>query len=245
MLKVQYSVLCHYPYILSKDCLTLGILFHNITENKCDFKTIKRWDRAKAFNDELDIEIIKLQLEAIGEEVEEFIENGNFDLKKYTKFYVNELKFTEIVTIDIEDNFPNFVAQCVRQYMPLDLDKKDRPNNKEQLAFIKNVMKDSSIEYQKGDICGVFDETIKFDFIIGEYAFKIFKFNNKQENRLIKGIKDWAYDAYKLRDKYKVIFVTDVDFSENKYNTLYKILNEESESVITFNDIVSFIQKIA
>lgn len=245
MLKVQYSVLCHYPYMLSKDCLTLGILFHNITENKCDFKTIKRWDRAKAFNDELDVEIIKLQLEAIGEEVEEFIEEGDFDLRKYTKFYVNELKFTEIVTINIEDNFQNFVNQCVRQYMPLDLDKKDRPNNKEQLAFIKNVMKDSSIEYKKGDIRGVFDETIKFDFIIGEYAFKIFKFNNKQEKRLIKGIKDWAYDAYKLRDKYKVIFVTDVDFSENKYNTLYRILREESENVITFNDIVSFIQKIA
>ena len=55
-------------------------------------------------------------------------------------------------------------------------------------------MKDSNIEYRKGEILGVFDESIKFDFIIGEYAFKIFRFENKQEKRLIKGIKDWAYE---------------------------------------------------
>ncbi len=245
MLRVQYSVLCHYPSIVSKDCLTLGILFHNVTENKCILRSIKKWNRARAFNDELDIEVIKLQLEAIEEEVNEFVEEGNFNLKKYTKFYVNELKFTEIVTIDIKDNFLEFVNQCVRQYMPLDLDKKARPNDKEQLEFLKTVMKDSNIEYRKGEILGVFDESIKFDFIIGEYAFKIFRFENKQEKRLIKGIKDWAYDAYKLRDRYKIIFVTDVDFSENKYNILYNILKEESEKVITFNDVMSFIQQIA
>ena len=69
MLRVQYSVLCHYPSIVSKDCLTLGILFHNVTENKCILRSIKKWNRARAFNDELDIEVIKLQLEAIEEEV--------------------------------------------------------------------------------------------------------------------------------------------------------------------------------
>jgi hypothetical protein len=245
MLKVQYSVLCHYPSIVSKDCLTLGILFHNVTENICEFKSIRRWDRAKAFNDELDIEVIKLQLEGIKEEVSEFISEGNFVMKKYTKFYVNELKFTEIVTVNIKDSFQDFVEQCVRQYMPLDLDRSSRPNNIEKLQFIKSILKDSEIEYQKGQISGFFNENVKFDFIIGNYAFKIFKFQNKQENRLIQSVKDWAYDAYKLKNRYKVIFVVDVDFSEEKYNTLYNILEEESERVLTFNDLLSFIQQVA
>lgn len=245
MLKVQYSVLCHYPSIVSKDCITLGILFHNITDNTSEFRAIKKWNRAKAFNDELDVDIIKLQLEAIEDEVSEFVEEGNFEMYKYTKFYVNELKFTEVVTINIKDNFLEFVNQCVRQYMPLDLEKKNRPNDKEQIEFLKYIMKDSNIEYKKGEVKGVFEERVKFDFIIGEYAFKIFKFENKQENRLIKGIKDWAYDAYKLKNKYKVIFVTDVDFTENQYSTVHKILDEESEKVISFNDILAFIQNIA
>ena len=37
MLSIEYSVLCHYPAIMSKDCITLGIIFLNKTSETVCF----------------------------------------------------------------------------------------------------------------------------------------------------------------------------------------------------------------
>ncbi|MCW6094762.1 DUF3037 domain-containing protein [Clostridium sporogenes] len=239
MVNVQYSVLCHYPSIVSKDCITLGILFYNKDDKQCVFETTKKWNRVKSFNDELDINLVKLQLHDILDEVDELCKNNNFNLGDYTKFYVNELKFTEVVDIEVE-NFSEFVSECKRQYLRFDFDKKDRPTTEEQLSFIKKIMKSSDITYNVSPVKGYFDEDIKFDFIIGEYAFKLFRFEGRQETRLVKSVKDWAYDAYKLKDKYKFVFVTDLDLNNN--NVLFRILKEESSYLISFNELLSFIK---
>ncbi|BDR66951.1 hypothetical protein DP122_05190 [Clostridium tetani] len=245
MINVQYSVLCHYPSIVAKDCITLGVLFYNKDEKNCVFEITKAWNRVKSFNDELDIDLVKLQLNDIANEVDGFCKNDEFNLDDYTKFYVNELKFTEVVNIEI-DNFSEFVGECKRQYLRFDFNKKDRPTVNEQLSFVKKIMKASDISYKVHPAKGYFDENIKFDFVIDEYAFKLFRFEGRNEMRLINNVKNWAYDAYKLKDEYKVVFVTDVDFSEDNdnYNLLYRILKEESNMIINFNEMVSFIKKI-
>nr|WP_295571628.1 hypothetical protein [uncultured Intestinibacter sp.] len=245
MSKVQFSVLCNYPSIVSRDCITLGILFYNITESVCIFKKIQNWKRVASFNDELDIEIVKLQLESIEEEINDFAKEKDFDLKKYTKFYVNQLKFTEVFTADIEIDFHDFVEQCTRQYMPMDLAKDKRPREKEQRDFIKNVLKTSNKNYRNGNIVGNFNDNIRFDFIIKDYAFKYFMLKNKEEQDVLRSIKRWVYDAYQLKNKYKVIFVTDINLkSNNKYKNIYNMLSKEGEKVIDFQDILTFAQKI-
>ncbi|MDU7967314.1 MAG: DUF3037 domain-containing protein [Paeniclostridium sordellii] len=240
MINVDYSVLCHYPSIVSKDCLTLGIIFYDRSNNIGDFKTIKKWDRAKAFNDSLDIEMIKFQLESIQDEVRSFAQEKNFDLAKYTKFYVNELKFTEVIKVSIDESFEEFMELCVRQYMPLDLDKDKRPNKEEQTQFVKKMMKISNIEYTQGTIKGSFDENINFDFIIKDYAFKIFRFEGREENRVINNVKSWAYNCIELKDSYKVIAIIDLDTLEENYKSIYQILNKESDKIIHFNELISF-----
>ena len=245
MSKVQFSVLCNYPSIVSRDCITLGILFYNITESVCIFKKIQNWKRVASFNDELDIEIVKLQLESIEEEINDFAKEKDFDLKKYTKFYVNQLKFTEVFTADIEIDFHDFVEQCTRQYMPMDLAKDKRPREKEQRDFIKNVLKTSNKNYRNGNIVGNFNDNIRFDFIIKDYAFKYFMLKNKEEQDVLRSIKRWVYDAYQLKNKYKVIFVTDINLkSNNKYKNIYNMLSKEGEKVIDFQDILTFAHMI-
>lgn len=245
MSKVQFSVLCNYPSIVSRDCITLGILFYNITEGVCVFKKIQNWKRVASFNDELDIEIVKLQLESIEEEINDFAKEKDFDLKEYTKFYVNQLKFTEVFTADIEIDFHDFVEQCTRQYMPMDLAKDKRPREKEQRNFIKNVLKTSNKNYKNGNIVGNFNDNIRFDFIIKDYAFKYFMLKEKEEQDVLRFIKRWVYDAYQLKSEYKVIFVTDIDLkSNNKYKNIYNMLSKEGEKVIDFQDILTFAQKI-
>lgn len=245
MEKIEYSILCHYPSIVMRDCITLGILFYNIDSNKCVMESTEKWDRVKAFNDELDIKFVKLQISDIEKEVNECIKNDLFNLSDYTRFYVNELKFTEVAKVEVED-FDKFVYECKRNFLRFDFDIKDRPNSKEQVSFIKNTLKQSEIEYENGKVYGYFNESIKFDFVIKNYAFKIFRFEGKKESRLLSSVKDWAYDAYKLKDRYKIVFVTDIDFSTCKeYKILFKILKEECKEVISFSELMPFINNIS
>ncbi|MDW0076968.1 DUF3037 domain-containing protein [Clostridioides difficile] len=120
MINVQYSIFCYYPSIESKDSIALGILFYDKTNNICEFKTIKKLQKLKSFND--DIDIVKLQLESIKEEIQESVLRGNFDIKDYTKFYINELKFTEVVCMEIKEEFQKFIDSCTKQYMPVIFD---------------------------------------------------------------------------------------------------------------------------
>ena len=73
------------------------------------------------------------------------------------------------------------------------------------------------------------------------YLFKSFIFEGKNENRLIKSVKEWAYDAYKLQDKYNIIFITDIEESSGEYTKVMKILKEESKDVISSDDIFDYI----
>lgn len=244
MVNIQYSVLCHYPSLIGKDCISLGVLFYDRTEKKSVFDITKRWDRVKTFTDELDIDLVKMQMKDIENEVNEYGKGNGFNLFEYTKFYVNELKFTEVVDVEVED-FQEFIIECRRQYLRFDVSKRERPNVEQQVNFIKNIMKKSNIGYKIDAVTGIFGENIPVDFTIGDYAFKLFRFEGRQENRLIRAIKDWAYDALKLKDKYKFVFVTDVDFNQSKqYQVLYKILREECSELINFDELMPFIQKL-
>lgn len=239
MKKIQYTSLCHYPSLVSSDCMTIAILFYIEDDNRIIFKNIKNWKRLKSFNDELDIDLIKLQLEGIEEELTEFSKENDFVLSKYTKFYINEVKFQPIIDVEVE-NTDEFIKECTRQYLIGDLDKNKRPTVGEQVKFIKNYLKKCNYDYS-GNIEGYFQEKIDFDFQVDNYLFKSFIFEGKNENRLIKSVKEWAYDAYKLQDKYNIIFITDIEESSGEYTKVMKILKEESKDVISSDDIFDYI----
>ena len=244
MFNIDYSILYHAPSYVSIDRITLAILFFNKDTKESRLISTRNWKRVSLFNDDLDIELIKLQLEGIEEEIDDIAKSPDFTLKKYTKFYVNELKFTDVISTSVE-NFNEFIKECSRQYMPQDYDKGKRPSTKEQLNFIKLYLNSSNIDCNSSKIRGYFNENVSFDFIIGDYAFKLFRFEGREEARLISTAKDWAYNAIKLRDKYKIIFITDKDFAEpENYRILYNILDEESNEIIGFNQAIEFIQSI-
>lgn len=244
-MNIQYSVLCHYPSIVSKDCITLGVLIYNKDEKNIVFETTKNWQRVRSFNDELDVELIKAQLEGIEEEVSEFCKQESFELSDYTRFYIGEVKFTDVTKL-IAENFEDFRVECKRQYLIFDVAKAERPSKAEQLKFIRDTLKSSEVNYRTGNITGYFNENVNFDFIIGSYAIKIFSFEGKNEKRLIKTVKDWAYDAYKLKDKYKIIFATDINPEHQKgYKVVYKILEEECYKILSLADIIPFVSQLS
>lgn len=243
MLEVEYSIMVHYPSLVSKDCITIALLFYNKTAKESKLVTIKNWNRVRSFNDDLDIDLIKLQLEGIDEEIHTICKAHDFNLNKYIKFYQNALKFLDVTKVYV-DNFDSFISECSRQYLILDYKKSERPSKNEQLEFIRSYLTNESIDSRKKVISGYFDEGVTFDFIIGEYAFKLFRFQGRNENNLLSTVKNWSYNAIKLRNKYKIIFITDLDTTESKYPTLIRILKEDCHKLITFNEVLGFINSI-
>lgn len=243
MLEVEYSIMVHYPSLVSKDCITIALLFYNKTAKESKLVTIKNWNRVRSFNDDLDIDLIKLQLEGIDEEIHTICKAPDFNLNKYIKFYQNALKFLDVTKVYV-DNFDMFISECSRQYLILDYKQSERPSKNEQLEFIRSYLKNESIDSRKKVISGYFDEGVTFDFIIGEYAFKLFRFKGRNENNLLSTVKHWSYNAIKLRNKYKIIFIIDLDTTESQYPTLIRILKEDCHKLITFNEVLSFINSI-
>ena len=244
MINVEYSILYHSISYVSIDRITLAILFFNRDTKETRLVCTKNWKRVSSFNDELDIPLIKLQLEGIEEEIQDIAKSSDFYLEKYTKFYINELRFTDVIKTEVE-NFTDFIEECSRQFIPQDYDKSKRPSREEQVRFIKSHLKTSEIECKPSTIKGYYNENVNFDFIIGDYAFRLFRFEGRNEQRLLTSVKDWAYNAIKLKDKYHIIFITDKDFTEpESYKILYSILGEYAK-IISYNQAMEYIKKLS
>lgn len=246
MLKIKYTSLCHYPSLVSNDCITLAVFFYIDILKEIRVEKIRNWKRVSSFNDELDIELLKIQIQDMEEELKLFVNDRNFRLEEYTKFYVNNIRFEPIQQSEIEESEKEiFINECKRQKLICDMEKNNRPSIDEQIKFIRKYLSDENVLFN-GKISGYFDESVNFDLKIGNYVFKKFIFKGKNPNRLIKTVKEWAYDAYKLKEKYKVIFVTDIEVEKKgeEYNILLKILNEESDKIINSNEFFNFVSKL-
>ncbi|WP_315073676.1 DUF3037 domain-containing protein [uncultured Clostridium sp.] len=123
MFNIDYSILCHHPSLVSKDCITLAILLFNRDTKETALISTQNWDRVHLFNEDLDIGLVKLQLEGIEDEIVDIAKAPKFSLEKYTKFYINDLKFTEIISTKA-DNFKDFVKKCSKQYLISDFNEK-------------------------------------------------------------------------------------------------------------------------
>lgn len=243
-MQILFSVLSYYPSFITEESINVGLLFHDITNDVRLFETTTNWNRLKSFDDEVDINYIKAVLEGIKLEVENeniFNHNEPFNLEKYVKFYANELKFSEIA-LTITDSFENFMIETKKMFLRFDYDKKDRPNTKQQLKYVKEFLKSSKIDFSCKSIMGKYNENVQFDYIIDDYAFKLFSFENKNISNQIFAAKSWAFTSKRIEYKYKTIFIYDIDKDDDpQYASIMNILKESSYKVLKLNEAIDFI----
>ena len=48
MFDVEYSIMVHYPSLVSKDCITIALLFYNKTTKEAKLIHTKKWDRVRS-----------------------------------------------------------------------------------------------------------------------------------------------------------------------------------------------------
>ena len=127
MHQVEYAALKYYNNVISEECLYIGMLFHNLTTGKRDFRYISNFKRFQSFDDEADVDFVKLYLAGIKQQVEENIFNYNnaFSISDFTKIYVNEFRFSNTTLMEVEDE-EDYVDKLTKMYLKFDFSKDKR-----------------------------------------------------------------------------------------------------------------------
>lgn len=252
MFKIDFSVLSYHPSFLTDESINVGILFHCKETNTKFFKTTQNWTRLEKFDDELDIGFARIFLESIEEEINEkeaiklFEIKEKFNIQDFIRFYVNEFKFSIIHTVEVND-FNDFIEDTSKIYLRYDFDKKARPKKKEELAFLKLLLKDKNIKSENKVIKGLYEDSIVFDYVLGDFGIKLFNFEEKGISKMINHIKAWAYNSEELKEQYKIIitYTKDNDFDIEKnihFQAIQNIVNNSHiDKIIEFDKCLNFL----
>lgn len=241
---IEYSALNYYHSPISDECLCLGVLFHNITTGKRDFRYISNFKRFQAFDDEADIDFVKSYLIGIKEDIETSIFNYNepFNLQSYIKVFANEFKFSSIKKLSVNDN-EDYVDSLTRIYLKYDLTKSQRLNINEERKLIKRVLVDNNFKYSNGKIFGEFDDEISFDYQLDNLCIKHFSFKGKNLRRVISSARQWSFAASEIKGVKKVLFIYDSDFEDrDNLKIIINILSKHA-NVFQIDDGIDYILK--
>lgn len=243
MSTIQFSVLHYYPSFISEECITVGILFHNLDTDERFFEITKNWDRVRNFDDEVNIDFMKDYLIGIRDEVVKELDNfeKTFDMRDYCRFYVNEYKFSSIQTYTDLIN-EDFIENTKKLFLKFDYEKHERLNRNEEKQYIRKLLKSNNIDYSSKRTSGKYNDSIKYDYMIDNYGIKLFTFEGKSLNHQISSAKHWAFNALSLKDKIKSVFIYDIERTDSEYfDTIIKILEEYSYEVFNLQEGFDFL----
>lgn len=242
MKKIEYAALKYYNSCISEECLYVGMLFNNLTDNERKFVSIKNFKRLSVFDDDVDIEFFKDYLKSIKDEVETNIFNydKDFVLKDYIRPFTNELRFSKITTVLTDES--NFIENICKLYLKYDYDKKERLTKETEKHYIQRILKSSNISFSSDVIIGKHKEPIKFDFVTDDFVIKVFDFENKDLTRIISSAKTWSYNAREMKTKKKTIFLYDTDILDSEEFEMIKgILSEDAYKVLPVDRGIEYI----
>ena len=219
------------------------MLFHNLTTGKRDFRYISNFKRFQSFDDEADIDFVKLYLAGIKQQVEENLFNykTDFSISNFTKIYVNEFRFSDVTTMEVEEN-EDYVEALTKMYLKFDFSKEKRLSNSEEKKYIRKILSSSNVAFSSPKVFGAYDESVNFDYIIGNIAIKLFSFKEKDAKKLIPSAKQWAFSAEELKERYKIVFLYDDETNSPQLNIVMEILKKHA-SVYQLQDGLDYVLK--
>lgn len=245
MYEIQYAGLKYYNSCISDECLYVGMLFNNLTSNTRVFKCIRNFRRLQSFDDEISIEFFKEYLRSIKYEVEDNIFNveKKFSMKEYVKLFTNELRFSDIRTVETEDK--DFIEKTCKVFLRFDYDKSQRLKKEDEKQFVRQLLESKKIKYTNEPLVGKYKERIAYDLLTEEYGIKFFKFENKELKRLISNAKTWSFNAEEVKTERISLFLYDVDITESsQFNAIKDILKRHGK-VMSVEEGIEYISSMS
>ena len=252
--ELLYSVLRYEPSIVSGEKINLGVVFHYPEEDFRDFFHVSKWNRIAAFDDTLNIPLLKDLMLDIKEEIGTQIDNPQFNLGKFCAAYNSKLYFDKCITFSNIDreNLSSQIDEIIRIYFQFEFDETKRPSNDDQKRFLKRILSANHIEYQRNKPeIGCFGDTITYDYTFGNYGVIFINLNSKKiDNKTMNKVKAWAWNAQNSRDELKLIVLYDLeDESRTNVKPALDILRASAYGIINihdgFSDVTPLIEKIS
>lgn len=141
MYKVKYSSFNYYPDILLISNIAVGVIFqiesnNNYYENK--FNLMQKKNKLFNFDEELDPDFTKMFLNGIREN---FL-NFKGDIEEFTRFYVNNFKFTNIQIRNFNslDEAKVFIKDTTRYILHPTQESKNKMTETEKKEYINNYL---------------------------------------------------------------------------------------------------------
>ncbi|MNW33494.1 hypothetical protein D3C74_104570 [compost metagenome] len=271
----KYSVIRYVPDELREEFINIGMIVHSPELQYVDIKFTKNFRRVTAFDDEIDIDFLKIVLEGIREGLTRSTISGlsaeelldiNF-IEKKTFYYANQIQFSPTVVFS-SNNIEHDFEDLFRTYVYFDAKKKTRITDIEVKVLMNRILKSK-------DVFKNMDKNIKVDIgpqeIELDYAYKTkdrvkviktfsFDYTTKGSSQAPTIAKEWIYNFEKIINgkKYELFGVDKENFelitfiytgnSSNKnIKTAIKILDELTKTVEgkEENEIMSFADSIS
>ena len=118
MYQVEYAILKYYKNIMSDEHMNIGILFHNLTTGKCDFRYISDFECFQEFDPDADTDFVKTYLSGMKQQIEENTQDNHhtFSISDFAKIYVNEFRFSDITKMEVKED-KNYVNNICKKYL--------------------------------------------------------------------------------------------------------------------------------
>lgn len=247
---LEYSVLRYTPILVAGEHVNIGVLFSS--DNYQDFHSIKKFNRIKSFDDELDINALKFLILSIKNDLKLSLynENKKFNIYDFTKYYMNEFHFSKPIKIGFTD-LDKTIDDITKLYLKYDYEKNNRLSEQEQKRLIKQILEYRHKSYkQNKKITGNFGDKITYDIVFNNYGVKFFDFKNKSINHMINDIKAWAWNCENTPKNLKTIIIYSQDINGNEeYNANVKIcidiLKKSSDSIFDIETGLTLIERFA
>lgn len=243
---MKYSVLRYSPRQIAGEQINLGIIFDAPEDNYREFRWTKRFNRLAAFDDEVDLSVVRSLLRNIKEDVEGTIFSAKaFDIDEYVKYFINDYHFERPKKIIYEDIL-EVVESLNKTYFRFDYDQSERPSSDDDKRMFVRLIRDSGREALRNKkIQGAFDENITYDIVTDKYKIKFFDFDNKDLSKSINSVKAWAWNGFHNSGKDLLIIYRYNDASvknNSSFKTIMNILQESGAEVLDVDTGISRIQ---
>lgn len=257
--KVIHYTICKYvPDILREELINVGVLAHIPEDGWAEFYKTKNLKRIRHFDDEVDLDVISVLLESL-----EYQFNTNsisdmdfsdihqdYFLKNETKYYVNQLQFSEVKTL-ASYNVDDDLKDLYDMYLYYDKPKSDRINTDRVRRLVSKMFTNSAFKTsinRKPSTQNLFKQQ-PFDFSVNlkgeETLIKVFSFDYKKFNHLFNEVKSFLYDVqhFKQMDINNIkVVINNTDFDKEFEQIALKHLKEEIE-VYTLQEFAQYINE--
>lgn len=251
MSSLAYSILRYFPSLVSGEVINLAAVFYyyDDSDDYREFYRIKNWNRVKAFDDSVDIGLLKDVLLDINDEVGTPLSNPNFNLQKLCGSYHNELRFSDIIELYdvISSNISEEIERIKHIYFSSEFNQNERPRSEEQKKFLSRILRSKQIKFTRnGTRVGRFNETIHYDYVFDGYGVKFFDLNKKKTNGItLNNAKTWAWNSINAPDGLKTVILYDLsEENQDDAQSILSILRSSADYVISLSNGYSGLDSI-